>query len=501
MGKRIESDGVARKRIYRTIDLCAGIGGIRRGFELTGRFENVLSAEIDEGACRTYELLFGENPRNNLTTREFKDKVKGTPYDILLAGFPCQAFSGVGLQKGFRDAAKGTIFFDIAEIADETRPKAIFLENVSNLVSHDHGKTIKCIIHILEEELNYHVIGVEHVGNALKLNNRAIVRNTKDFGLPQNRPRVYLVAFSREYFGRAVESLPNTLPEKGVKTIFESVDDVLDADVEPRYFLSSGYLETLERHAVTQSAKGYGFGYNIVNRAGDDKPIATTLLATGGSGRERNLVVDSVNGRIHAGKKIGLKKSPINRKCIRMMTPNEWGRLQGFIGYGFMEGKVDHFRFPEKTADAQKYKQIGNSVSIPVVEQLAGFLVGCIDAMCNAFDDKKSKMFELDADSIRAYGKIKEILGSSVRKKTYWHCLDLLRGFGCSDDIPLSAAADFFAMSPTAVNVLFARLCAAGCMQRMSRGMYSFSLLKRLMPKKEFSSEYISSKFEAMEET
>ena len=126
---------------YKTIDLCAGIGGIRRGFELTGCFENVLSAEIDEFAARTYEHLYGDNPLNDLTSEDFKNKVVNTEYDVLLAGFPCQSFSSVGKKLGFRDSTRGTIFFDIADIISRTNPKAIFLENVENLISHDKGKT------------------------------------------------------------------------------------------------------------------------------------------------------------------------------------------------------------------------------------------------------------------------------------------------------------------------------------------------------------------------
>ena len=250
---------------WKTIDLCAGIGGIRRGFELTGYFENVLSAEIDEQACQTYELLHGDNPRNNLTSREFKDKVKKTQYDVLLAGFPCQAFSGVGLKKGFRDKVKGTIFFDIAEIIDETRPKVVFLENVRNLISHDNGRTFKTIVDILENNLNYKVIGAIRKNGELYEAPKNFIRNTKDFGLPQNRPRVYIICFSRDYFGTAVDSLPNELPLKGAKKIFESVNDVLEKKVGASYFLSSGYLRTLERHAVRQGVWGNGFGYNIVN--------------------------------------------------------------------------------------------------------------------------------------------------------------------------------------------------------------------------------------------
>ncbi|MBR5296686.1 MAG: DNA (cytosine-5-)-methyltransferase [Parabacteroides sp.] len=166
--------------IYKTIDLCAGIGGIRRGFELTGAFQNVLSAEIDEFACKTYEHLFGENPKNDLTSEEFKQKVVNTEYDILLAGFPCQTFSIAGKKLGFRDATKGTIFFEIADIISRTNPRAVFLENVENLVSHDKGKTLETIIRTLEEELQYRVIGVslDEDGSYL-YSSKSFVRNSR----------------------------------------------------------------------------------------------------------------------------------------------------------------------------------------------------------------------------------------------------------------------------------------------------------------------------------
>ena len=125
---------------YRSIDLCAGIGGIRRGFELTGRVINVLSAENDKYACMTYEHLYGENPMNDITTDEFKDRVNDIEYDILLAGFPCQAFSAVGKKEGFKDKLRGTIFFHIADILERTRPKAFLLENVEGLLYLQIGR-------------------------------------------------------------------------------------------------------------------------------------------------------------------------------------------------------------------------------------------------------------------------------------------------------------------------------------------------------------------------
>jgi len=391
---------------YKTIDLCAGIGGIRRGFELTERFENVLSAEIDDFACATYELNFGDNPKNDLTSEEFKQKVVETEYDILLAGFPCQTFSRAGKQLGFRDTTKGTIFFDIADIISRTNPKAVFLENVENLVSHDKGQTIDRIIHTLEDELGYRVIGVtidddgEYVYSS-----KTLVRNSRYFGIPQNRPRTYLIAFSKHSFGDAVKVLPNELPHGNEKTIFEDVNAILEPDVDAHYYMASGYLQTLKDHKARQRSKGYGFGYCVVNEPGIEHPVANTILATGGSGKERNLVYQPREGI--AGINIATKKTPINDEGIRVMTPKEWGRLQGFIDYGFMENGIDTFRFPDTTTDAQKYKQFGNSVTIPVIETMAEFMLNCFKIMADSqigiiFKMAKGKDFITKRDVIES---------------------------------------------------------------------------------------------------
>lgn len=366
---------------YKTIDLCAGIGGIRKGFELTGEFENVLSAEIDDFACATYEHLFGDNPKNDLTSEKFKQKVVDTKYDVLLAGFPCQTFSRAGLQKGFRDTTKGTIFFDIADIISRTHPRAVFLENVENLVSHDKGETLKRIVNTLEDELGYRIIGVAlDEDGEYEYNRNSFVRNSRYFGLPQNRPRVYIMAFSKKTYGNAIKLLKEHLPDHRSKpSIAEDLNAILEKSVDDVYYMSSGYLETLKKHRAREHAKGHGFGYVVVNEPDNPHPIANTILATGGSGKERNLVRQHKEGI--AGKILPSKKTALNDEDIRVMTPTEWGRLQGFIGYAFMKDGTDEFSFPQNTTVAQKYKQFGNSVTIPVIEEMAQFMLSCFDTM------------------------------------------------------------------------------------------------------------------------
>lgn len=368
--------------MYRTIDLCAGIGGIRRGFELTGRCRNVLSAEIDEQAARTYEHLFGDNPRNNLMSKRFREKLRDYNYDILLAGFPCQAFSSAGLQMGFKDKEKGNVFFGIAKIIEESRPKAIFLENVQNLISHDGGKTIVRILKILNE-LKYKIIGADFDENGDPIFTRgSFVRNTINFGLPQNRPRVYIMAFNREIYGDRLDLLDTNeeIPKGTDEVIYQDVNELLEPLVPVRYYMSSGYLQTLIDHKKRENSKGNGFGYCVVNDPNRKNKIANALLATGGSGKERNLIYQPVPG--YDNMIIKSKKTPINDKGIRVMTPTEWGRLQGFIGYGFIDiNGEDHFDFPEGMSDGQKYKQFGNSVSIPVVKAMADYMLDKLDKL------------------------------------------------------------------------------------------------------------------------
>ena len=367
--------------IYKTIDLCAGIGGIRRGFELTGCFSNVLSSEIDKFACKTYEHLFGEDPNNDLTQESFKKTVETTSYDVLLAGFPCQPFSRAGLHEGFEDREKGGIFFDIAKIINRSRPAAIFLENVDYLVTRERGNTFRKIINILETTLDYKIIGVQRDDKGkIEYISNAFIRNSKYFGVPQNRPRTYIIGFNRQLFGKKIEKINSAnLPENRPNKLYKNINCILEKKVDPHYYLGSGYLETLKRHREREVKKGNNFGFKIINESGIKDPIANTLLATGGSGRERNLIYQPQKGI--AGTVIKNKKTPLNGEGIRVMTPSEWGKLQGFVNYAFIENGEDKFSFPPGIPELRQYMQFGNSVTIPVIETMAEFIASCFKQM------------------------------------------------------------------------------------------------------------------------
>lgn len=293
-----------------------------------------------------------------------------------------------------------------------------FLENVGHLVTHDKGRTVKTILDTLVLKLNYHVIGV-HIGDdgSLVYSPKEFVRNSREFGVPQNRPRTYIIGFDKERFPqRLFSKLPDTLPTQGAAVLYEDINAILDHNVPPRYYMASGYLDTLIKHRDRQEKRGYGFGYRILNEEGIEHPIANTLLATGGSGRERNLVYDPMDGI--AGMQIVGKKTPLNDKGIRVMTPEEWGKLQGFVNYAFIdENGIDRFSFPDSIPNVQKYKQFGNSVTIPAVKVMAEFMVKCFAILMPTESDKivalaASKEYITKQDVV-------EMLGSTKNHATY----------------------------------------------------------------------------------
>lgn len=318
------------------IDLFAGIGGIRLGFEnaFGENAETVFVSEWDKFAQQTYLANF-EEPKQIYGDITKIDEKQIPGFDICLAGFPCQAFSMAGQRKGFDDNYKGicrgTLFLDVARICEYHKPKVIFCENVKGLTIHDKGKTFK-IIKSTFENLGYSVFSQ--------------VLNSKDFGVPQNRERIYIVCFRND-----LEINDFKFPESTDNT--KCINDIMEENpVSAKYYLSDVYMETLKRHKAHHEALGHGFGYEIR----DTNSIAGAIVC-GGMGRERNLIIDKRQKDLTPVTHI---KGEVNKDGIRKMTPREWARLQGF---------PDSYKLV--LADTHLYKQFGNSVTVPVIEAIA----------------------------------------------------------------------------------------------------------------------------------
>ncbi|OFC92725.1 Modification methylase HpaII [Bacillus thuringiensis] len=320
---------------FKFIDLFAGIGGMRLAFQNLGG-KCVFSSEWDLYAQKSYYANYGEVPFGDITQ---VDENMIPDHDVLVAGFPCQAFSIAGRRGGFEDT-RGTLFFDVARIIRAKRPRAFLLENVKGLVNHDRGRTLKVILNTLREDLGYYVPEPQ-------------IMNAVDFGVPQNRERIFIVGFSPE-----ANINEFSYPEP-VRNDVRFIDIREENEVSVKYYLSTQYLQTLRNHKARHEAKGNGFGYHIV----PDDGIANAIVV-GGMGRERNLVIDN---RLTNFTPVTHIKGEVNREGIRKMTPREWARLQGF---------PDEFNII--VSDVQAYKQFGNSVAVPAVQATANELVNRI---------------------------------------------------------------------------------------------------------------------------
>ncbi|QZE12234.1 DNA (cytosine-5-)-methyltransferase [Mycoplasma sp. Ms02] len=322
-----------------------------------------------------YEYLYGENPYNDVTSDEFKAKVKKTEYDVLLGGFPCQAFSIAGLKAGFEDKTRGTLFFDIAQILNTTKPKAFLLENVQGLLSHNKGNTFKVILETLES-IGYQVVGANDFSqtprDAYKPKKENFVRTPLEFGIPQKRARVFLMGFRKDLLpdGYVLPELPYGKPQ----SIYKDLTELLDQDVDSSFYLSQKMMKTLKKHKEKHQSKNSGFGFQIVNLEPDS--VANTIMATGGSGKERNLIYQPKQHSLEFSK-------DKNDQGIRYMTPNEWGKLQGFVNYAFIENGIDKFSIPESISKTQRYKLFGNSVCIPVIEEMAKTIFSVLEDINN----------------------------------------------------------------------------------------------------------------------
>ncbi len=333
----------------KSIDLFAGIGGIRMGFDQAfgDAIDTVFASEFDEYAVKTYAANYAtpaapcssvepmcESPYvyGDITQIAAEDV---PAFDICLAGFPCQAFSIAGSKKGFDDnfkgRSRGTLFFDVLRICEYHKPKVIFCENVKGLVMHDRGRTLQVIKGALEQ-IGYTVYDA--------------VLNSKDYGVAQNRERIYIVAFRND-----IDSSAFAFPAPTDQSVV--LGDILEpAPIPSRYYISETYLATLERHKQRHVSKGNGFGYVV--RPLDGKSGA---IVCGGMGRERNLICDH---REHSMVPTTAIKGGINTRDIRKLTPREWARLQGF---------PDSYKLP--LSDTHIYKQLGNSVTVPVIAAIA----------------------------------------------------------------------------------------------------------------------------------
>ena len=316
------------------IDLFAGIGGMRMGFETAGG-RCVFTSEWNPFAQRTYAANFGERHPIAGDIRE-QDADSIPDHDVLLAGFPCQPFSIAGVSKknalgrphGFACATQGTLFFDVARILAAKRPRAFLLENVKNLVSHDRGRTFAIIRRTLEEELGYsiscRVIDAAHF--VPQHRERILIagfREPRPFSLdaltlPAARPMLRDVLHRQD--GSEPPEQPYTLPPKGA--------------VNPKYVLTPHLWRYLQAYAAKHRAAGNGFGFGLV----DGSSTARTLSAR----------------YYKDGSEILVSRGP--RRTPRRLTPRECARLMGF---------PDTFRVP--VSDTQAYKQFGNSVAVPVI--------------------------------------------------------------------------------------------------------------------------------------
>ncbi len=320
------------------IDLFAGIGGFRMAMQNLGG-ECVYSSEFDEQAQRTYYANYGEVPFGDITKESVKQYIP-KQFDVLCAGFPCQAFSLAGKRRGFEET-RGTLFFDVAEILRRHQPKAFFLENVKGLVIHDKGKTLETILNTLDE-VGY-IVPDPKIVNAMY------------FGVPQHRERIYIIGFRKDL---GIKKEDFEYPEQN--EILKHFIDIREENPVPaKYYLSTTYVQTLINHKARHAAKGNGFGYEII----PDDGIANAIVV-GGMGRERNLVIDKRQTDLTPTTNI---KGTINTDGIRKMTPREWARLQGF---------PDNFKIV--VADASAYKQFGNSVAVPAIQATANKMLGVL---------------------------------------------------------------------------------------------------------------------------
>lgn len=310
------------------IDLFAGMGGFRLAMQAQGG-KCVFSSEWNKYAQKTYLANFGEMPFGDITKTATKSYIPER-FDVLCAGFPCQPFSIAGVSKkkslgretGFKDKTQGTLFFDVADIISRHRPKAFFLENVKNLMSHDKGNTFKVIKGTLEE---------------LRYSLHCLVMDGQGY-VPQHRERIMIVGFDRDVFHGEEQFV---FPEQKQKT--KSIKDILDPDIDEKYTLSDKLWNYLQNYAEKHRAKGNGFGFGLVDLDGISRTLSARYYKDGSE------ILIPQNGG----------KNP------RRLSPRECARLMGY---------PDEYRL-NQVSDVQAYRQCGNSVVVPLITAISKQLI------------------------------------------------------------------------------------------------------------------------------
>lgn len=335
----------------RIIDLFAGVGGIRKGFELAtdNNVDCVFSSEWDKFAAKTYFENFKEEVSGDITKIDEKDIPE---HDILLAGFPCQPFSQAGKKKGFSDT-RGTLFFDIERILLEKKPAAFLLENVKQLKGHDEGRTLSVILEHLKDAGYYTFVDV---------------LAARDFGLPQNRERIFIVGFRKD--------VDFKFPKPSNKKV--KVGDILQKKVDSKYTISDKLWTGHQRRKKEHLKKGNGFGYSIFNK---DSPYTNTISAR----------------YYKDGSEILIEQKG---KRPRKLTPREAARLQGY---------PDSFKIP--VSDTQAYKQFGNSVSVNVIRAIAEKMVPHVKCV-------KSEITGKNGQNIKGKKKLEHVENKGKRHET-----------------------------------------------------------------------------------
>ena len=311
------------KKVFKFIDLFAGVGGIRMPFDKLGG-DCVFTSEIDNNACKTYSINYGKCKQNDITQINIKKDIPN--FDILLAGFPCQSFSIAGKQKGFKDTGRGDLFFHIIDIIKEKKPNVVFLENVKNLKTHNKGETFKIMLKELKK-IGYHF--------------KYEILNAMEYGnIPQNRERIYMIGFRDK---KKMEKFK--FPEK-IK-LSKSFKNLLEKKIEEKYYYKGKPLYERIKNEIKSKDLVYQWRRQYVRE--NKKGVVPTLTANMGTG----------------GHNVPIIK---DNKGIRKLTPRETFSIQGF---------PKSFKMP-LLSDSALYKQAGNSVVIPIIEKIAKKIISIL---------------------------------------------------------------------------------------------------------------------------